>query len=184
MKYGCFTREGRVIFAEPYSEFCQNIGLYLQFSSSAKKLETAYFESEELRAYWNCKVNDIGQLEDIETIRAENFDAIMHFHQEMAAIRTQGEKANRHMMEVHGQASIGSHYVECMTRIVQKVDSGSQLNDQEKSIWQMELDKHVSHMEPASICLMMQLQLDTWKRRKDTVLLSFLTQLKKCNVEF
>lgn len=186
MKFGCFTRNGRVVYAEPFEVFQQSLGLYLQFSSGAKKLECDEFEyaKEDTNAYWNCKVNDHKRLEKIEEMRREDLEAVMYFHQELAHIRAQGDKANRHMLEIHGQANIGEHYVECIERIVAKVRTKCELTILENEIWRLERYKYEENLSEDSILTMIELQLATWKSRKDSVLMTFLIQLKKAKVEF
>lgn len=185
MKYGCFIRNERILFAEPWVDFVSRMGLYFQFSTGARKTKVDWFEGSLPPDTFYCygvknnKLVWVGTPED-----PSHMDALRQFKDELQTIVRLADTANRNMLEITGRAEIGAYYVTRMDEITQKVLDGVSLTGREQQIVQLELDKWSNVQDQKDWAEMMRAQLSVWRSRQDTALLAFLSGLANDRIEF
>ena len=185
MKYGCFIRNERILFAEPWVDFVSRMGLYFQFSTGARKTKVDWFEGSLPPDTFYCygvknnKLVWVGTPED-----PSHLDALNLFKNELQTIVRLADTANRNMLEITGQAEIGAYYVTRMDEITQKILDGEVLSGAEEKIAQLELNKWTNVRDRKDWAQMVRAQLAIWRSRQDAALLTFLSGLAEDRIEF
>jgi hypothetical protein len=175
-KFGAFTKNNRIVYAENNTDFLNNLGSYLYFSQSARFLTVTTFEADTIPVdLYNFQVEN-NQLSPYEQIKEEHIDPIIKLKQDLEFIKQSIQKPRRILLEAYGHTDLGYHVALKIKLIAEKIIKGEQLTTPERKIFNYEKSKY-DNVTDASVAEMILIQFKIWDTRLDNAILEMMTQL-------
>lgn len=179
MRYGAFTKNRRIVFAEDRIDFFNNLEIYLYFSQTARFLTIAYFEAENIPDdIYNYQIVD-NRLELLESpIIDEQIHPINKLRMDLESIKNDTDRSKKLLIETFGNDNLGTYISSKYKKIAEHIINNQPLTPAEQQLFQYEKSKY-DNITDIKMAEMIIAQIKLWEHRLDYSILESIKNIDK-----